>query len=88
MKISEAKKGLRVRLAPSVRERGYERGTYSAKWRLAGTLRSGRVIASRPPYAEGLCVYVKWDGMPTPEKWHLEDLCISTAAVQLKGTPE
>ena len=42
--------------------------------RVEGTLTSGRVKASSPPYEEGLYVRVKWDGLTTPEYWHLTDL--------------
>lgn len=83
MRISEAKKGLRVRLADEVRKR-YLLDTDLAidlrrsmlNPREAGTLRSGRVLRSDTAkgYEEGLVVYVKWDEMPTPEAWHLTDL--------------
>ena len=74
MKISEAKKGLRVQLTPKVR--GYHTlpdGTMPHP-RHVGTIRSPKPIASQPPYGEAICVYVIWDGMPTPEKWSILDI--------------
>lgn len=67
MKIGEARKGLRVRLVDS----HYET-------RPTGSLTSGRIKYSQPPYEEGLLVRVRWDGMPTPEYWHLVDLAPET----------
>ncbi len=72
MKISEARKGLRVTLSEPVANR--YTGTYAEPWRVAGTLTSGRILHSKPPYEEGLFVRVKWDALTTPESWHLEDL--------------
>lgn len=72
MKISEAKKGLRVRLTDKAREP--HKGSFSDAWRVHGTLTSGRVLPSRGKVVEGLYVRVKWDAMPTPESWDLTDL--------------
>ena len=81
MKISEARKGLRVRLSDEAKARHTLPADIAIDLRRSmliprheGTLRSGRVLHSQPPYEEGLFVYVKWDGLPTPEKWHLADL--------------
>lgn len=72
MKISEAegKKGLRVRLIEKLRDR--QRG--SLIQRTGGALTSGRILRQLPGHEEGLFVRVRWDGMPSPENWHLEDL--------------
>lgn len=72
MKISDAqgKKGLRVRLTEELRDRQRE----AMIQRHGGVLTSGRVIRQKPGHEEGLYVRVKWDGMPTPENWHLVDL--------------
>ena len=70
MKMLEARKGLRVRLTPEVAER--HRNAFQQ--RELGTLTSGRVVALKRPYEEGLVVRVKWDGFKTPENWHLTDL--------------
>lgn len=81
MKISEAKKGLRVMLSTETLAQhmldpdvaiSLDRSMLIS--RHLGTLRSGRVIRLRPPYEEGLVVYVVWDGLKTPEAWHLTDL--------------
>ncbi len=84
MKISESKKGLRVRLTDAVRvqyimpiDAQIDLGRTMLNPREAGTLRSGRVLRQRPGYEEGLFVYVKWDEMPTPEAWHIHDLEIA-----------
>lgn len=73
MRISESRKGLRVQLTKRRRELlTLPDGTMHP--RHVGTIRSPKPIASRPPYGEDVCVYVIWDGMPTPEKWSLLDL--------------
>lgn len=74
MKISEAKKGLRVQLTePRRKHLTFPDGTMAFP-RHIGTIRSPKPIASQPPYGEDVCVYVVWDGMRTPEKWSLLDL--------------
>jgi len=81
MRISEARKGLRVCLSDEARKRytlptdiqiDLKRAMLIP--RIVGTLRSGRVLHSQPPHEEGLFVYVVWDGLSTPEPWHLTDL--------------
>lgn len=72
MKMGEARKGLRVYPADPTKFNPLIP-------RVEGTLTSGRITTFQPPYEEGLFVRVKWDGMPTPEYWHLTDL-IATAA--------
>jgi hypothetical protein len=43
--------------------------------RTLGTLTSGRILANhRVGEEEGAFVRVKWDGLTTPEKWHLSEL--------------
>ena len=80
MKMSDVKGKMRVHLSQAAAKRN----TAAIKhgWRsTTGTLTSGRILASKPPYEEGLFVRVQWDGMPTPENWHLLDLeptCAST----------
>lgn len=73
MKMSEAKKGLRVCLTPEA----YRRNDSPLIQRHFGTLTSGRVVALKRPYEEGLVCRVKWDGLTTPENWHLTDLRIA-----------
>lgn len=90
MRISEARKGLRVRLSDEAKARytldidtqiDLKRDMLIP--RREGTLRSGRVIRlDTSKYEEGLVVYVLWDGLRTPEAWHLADLA---AAVSLPG---
>ena len=75
MRISDARRGLRVTLTPKVAVRFKD--PYSASWRVAGSLTSGRVLRQRPGYEEGLYVRVKWDTMPTPESWSLMDLALT-----------
>ena len=79
MLMREAHKDLRVQLTPEARSRQFH-----ADWRVAGLLTSGRLHHSQPPYEEGLMLRVKWDGMPTPEYWHLADL----ERVSSPGAPE
>ena len=75
MKISEARKGVRVTL------RNHPKPTcYSYPWRLAGTLTSGRVRNQLPGHEEGLFVRVKWDATPTPENWNIADLTVFAIA--------
>lgn len=81
MKISEVKGKMRVRLTPEVRERHTLPVDTQIDLRRSmlipregGTLTSGRILRQRPGYEEGLFVRVKWDGLPTPESWHLRDL--------------
>lgn len=71
MKIGDVKGKMRVCLRPDIYE-GY--APYPWMRREFGTLTSGRILRQRPGYEEGLSVRVKWDGFPTPENWHLEDL--------------
>ena len=78
MKMSEAKKGLRVCLIPE-RFAQWEASPIQRKF---GTLTSGRILHSQPPYEEGLMVRVKWDGLKTPESWHLTDLRIANVESQ------
>ena len=72
MKMREARKGLRVRLRDELGSTVIER--------TVGTLTSGCIRASKPPYEEGLFVRVKWDTLPMPENWHLVDLVPVEAA--------
>lgn len=81
MKISEAKKSLRVRLSEEARLRltldpdvAADLGRSMLIPRELGTLTSGRVLRQRPGYEEGLFVRVKWDDLATVESWHLVDL--------------
>jgi len=71
VKISDVDGKMRVCLRPDIYE-GY--APYPWMRREFGTLTSGRILPSGSPYEEGLFVRVKWDGFPTPESWHLEDL--------------
>ena len=68
--MSDAVKGLRVCLAPAA----FKRFEDSMIVRRFGTLTSGRVLRQLPGHEEGLFVRVKWDGLTTPENWHLADL--------------
>lgn len=81
MKISEVRGKMRVRLIPEVRARyllptdsqiDFRRTMLNP--REGGTLTSGRILRQRPGYEEGLFVRVRWDGLPTPESWHISDL--------------
>jgi hypothetical protein len=81
MRISEVRRGLRVRLSAKAKanltlsdEVAAQLGRTMLIPRVEGTVRSSRPIATRPPYEEGLVVYVNWDGLRTPERWHLLDL--------------
>lgn len=74
MKISDAKKGLRVQLTAERQKHERLPDGSTPHSRFVGTIRSPKPIASQPPYGEDVCVYVIWDGMPTPEKWSLLDL--------------
>ena len=85
MKISEAKKGLRVRLTPKVKARYTLDIDVQIDLRRAmliprdlGTLRSGRVLtAHKVGEEEGAFVVVMWDGLRSPEKWHLTELDVA-----------
>ena len=79
MKMSQPRKGMRVRLNDVVRKRWTLPDGRMLIPRLAGTLTSGRVLASQPPYVEGLFVRVLWDGLRSVEKWDLLDLEIIDA---------
>lgn len=79
--MSDVRKGLRVRLSDAARARytlptdiqiDLKRSMLIP--RNEGTVRSPRVLVSCPPYEEGLCVYVVWDGLASPEKWDLLNL--------------
>ena len=73
MKMSEVRGKMRVRLSAAAAERNDT--AIKNGWRSqVGTLTSGRILRQKPGYEEGLFVRVKWDGMPTPESWHLLDL--------------
>jgi hypothetical protein len=73
MKMSEVTGKMRVRLSAAAASR-HETAIKNG-WRSpTGSLTSGRILASKPPFEEGLFVRVQWDGMPTPESWHLLDL--------------
>jgi len=81
MKISEAKKGLRVQLSAKARalhtlepETAAQLGRSMLIPREFGTLISGRILKNKPGHEEGLFVRVIWDGLRTPESWHLVDL--------------
>lgn len=74
MRMGEVRKGLRVQLSAAARARHTLPNGTTPIPRIEGTVRSPRPIATRPPYEEGLVVYVVWDGLPTPERWHLIDL--------------
>lgn len=81
MKMSEVRKGLRVRLSEEARLRHtldpdtqIDLGRAMLIPRNEGTLRSPKPIALKRPYEEGLVAYVIWDGLRTPEAWHLKDL--------------
>ena len=67
MKLGEVAKGRRVTLANDDRQNPMIP-------RHGGTIVSGRLLTYAPPYGEGVHVRVKWDGLTTPESWHLEDL--------------
>lgn len=72
--MSEAKKGLRVQLAPSA-EWNHRFGSIR---RNVGTLTSGRLLHYAPPHVGGFHVRVLWDGLKAPESWHLSDLIPAT----------
>jgi hypothetical protein len=81
MRISEVRRGLRVRLSVSAKARHTLSDEVASRFgrsmlipRVEGTVRSRKPIALRPPYEEGLVVYVNWDGLRSPEAWHLLDL--------------
>lgn len=81
MKISEVRGKMRVCLSDEVRDRytlpidtQIDLKRRMLIPRVVGTLTSGRILRQRPGYEEGLFVRVKWDGLPTPENWHLSDL--------------
>lgn len=84
MRMGEAAKGLRVCLTPEV----FARHQDSMVVRTFGTLTSGRILHSQPPYEEGLTVRVKWDGLTTPENWHLADLAAATPGARERGSRE
>ena len=79
MKLSEVAKGRRVTLADDSRQNPMIP-------RDAGTLISGRLLTYAPPYGEGVHVRVKWDGLTTPESWHLEELRVLVTD-SLAGAP-
>lgn len=81
MRISDARKGLRVQLTDDARRRFAL--TYAQDWRVLGSLTSGRIKASPaefPGHEEGLFVRVKWDALPTPEYWNIAELALSGGA--------
>lgn len=72
---------MRVQLTPEVRARYLLPTDIAIDLRRSmliprneGTLTSGRILRQRPGYEEGLFVRVKWDGLATPESWHIRDL--------------
>lgn len=88
MRMSEVRKGARVRLSAEAKalrtlptDVAIDLGRSMLIPRGEGTVRSPKPVALRPPYEEGLVVYVNWDGLRSPEAWHLTDL-------ELVGTEE
>ncbi len=81
MKMSEVRKGVRVKLSDEARARHTLDIDVQIDLRRAmliprdeGTMRSPKPVASRPGYEEGLFAYVLWDGHRCHEAWHLHDL--------------
>jgi hypothetical protein len=75
MRISDAKKGLRVQLTKTARERLTLPDGRMPIPRHAGTIRSPKPYANQPPYdTEAIGVYVVWDGLAAAEWWSLLDL--------------
>lgn len=79
--MSEVKGKMRVVLAPEARARHLLPTDLAIDLRRSmliprdgGTLTSGRILRQRPGYEEGLFVRVMWDGLRTPESWHIADL--------------
>lgn len=75
MKISDAKKGLRVQLTATAQRRQMLPDGSMPIPRHAGTIRSPKPFAHQPPYdTEAVGVYVNWDGLKAAEWWNLLDL--------------
>jgi hypothetical protein len=84
MRMSEVRKGLRVRLSEEARLRytldidtQIDLGRAMLIPRIEGTLRSPKPLALKRPYEEGIVAYVMWDGLRSPEAWHLTDLQVA-----------
>jgi hypothetical protein len=92
MRMGEVRKGARVRLSDKARalhtlpdEIAATLGRSMLIMRVEGTVRSPRPVALRRPYEEGLVAYVIWDGLRTPEAWHLVDLELSSTGPGAAG---